>query len=96
MKGAANIILGAVFTTLHFLYNLQRGPKSLSAKIHKAGKACQKDIAAYCAHKLRKSSLRMILGTVFTTLHFLHNLQRGPKSLSAKIHKVERLARKIL
>jgi hypothetical protein len=40
---------GTVFTTLHFLSNLQMGPISYCATLHKSGKACQgqKTLAYY-------------------------------------------------
>jgi hypothetical protein len=42
-----NAVSEAVFTTLHFLRNLQMGLKSNTVKVHQAGKACLRQTLAY-------------------------------------------------
>jgi hypothetical protein len=67
----------ALFTTLHFLRNLQMGPISKSVG-KRAGKACQGQTVAYLVLLMlqRKiSAVRKTPGAVFTTHHFLRKLQ---------------------
>jgi hypothetical protein len=40
-KSFVNETVGDIFTTLHFLHNLQMDPISKNVTLHQAGKACQ-------------------------------------------------------
>ncbi len=79
------MVSGAVFTTLYFLLNLQMGPISLivcpwlpfTAQCNVALEL----IRHICKLQRKYSFVNMAHGTVFTTLHFLFNLQMGTMSL---------------
>ncbi len=71
----------AVFTPLHFICDSQMGLKSKTVKVHQAGKAYQGQTVKPIGliHKLQRkwSVVNSASETVFTTLHFLCNLQMG-------------------
>ncbi len=69
-----NVTPGTVFTTLHFLRNLQMGPIGLSLHYIRLEGLPGTNTLVYWV----KISVNITPGTVFTTLHFLRNLQMGP------------------
>ncbi len=90
-RSAVNRHPGIVFTTLYFLRNLQLGKMSQSITLKQVGNAGQGQtdqlIGPIC--KLHKrSAVNRHPGFVFTTLHFLRNLQMGPISQSITLQQV--------
>jgi hypothetical protein len=82
-----------VFTTLHFIYNLQMGPTSWSdcswqAFLDKHYVTLTEPI---CKLQGKLSVVNMVTMTVFTTLHFLHNLQMDPISWNVSSCKLFRI-----
>ncbi len=83
-----NTTPGTVFTTLHFLHNLQMGPMSWR-------RLCRVDRGQTLyfigpSHKLQIKwrVVNTTPVTVFTTLYFLHNLRMGPVMFT--LHKAEK------
>ncbi len=80
-----NTTPGIVVTTLHFLHNLQLGPISFSVCPCQAFLA-QSYVVFQLTWPIHESQINDVMNTtpgiVFTTLHFLHNLQMGPISFS--------------
>ncbi len=70
---------GTVFTTLHFLRNLQMGPIGLSLHYIILEGLPGTNTLAYW---VKISVVNITPGTVFTALHFLRNLQMSPISFS--------------
>ncbi len=96
-KWSILITLGAIFTTIHFHNNLQINPISYSVTLHMTGKASHVQTLQLILsiHKLcRKwSILIIILGAVFTTIHFLCNLWMGQIILSVALYLVRKTCR---
>ncbi len=73
---------GIVFTTLHFLRNLQMDTINLSLHYIILEGLPGTNTLVYWV----KISVNITPGTVFTTLHFLRNLRMSPISLSVTSH----------
>jgi hypothetical protein len=91
----ANTAPETVFKTLHFLVYLWMGPISLSATLQYAKKAFQwqtlKLVGPILKWWIKWKVANTAPQTVFTTLHFLVNLQMGPISLSATLHYAKKV-----
>ncbi len=81
-----NMTPEVVFTTLHFLHNLQMGLVSQSVCSWEAfPNKCETTFqlnGPICNLQRKLCVDNMTPEVVFTTLHFLHNLQMGPVSQS--------------
>ncbi len=75
-----------VFTTLHFLRNLQLGPISWSVTLHYVGDKPSSLLGLFVGYEVNASVVNTTSRTVFTTLHFLCNLQLGPISWSVTLN----------
>ncbi len=77
---------GAIFTTLHFLHNLQMCSFNESVCPWQAFPAkCNVTIqltGPVCKLHINLSVVSTVPGAIFITLHFLHNLQMGSISVS--------------
>ncbi len=93
-----NSASGTVFTTFHFLQNLQMGPRSWVLHYTRLKRlAMVQHSSLFSSFICYEASVVLWLvnspaGTVFTTFHLLQNLQMGPSSWVLHYTRLERLA----
>jgi hypothetical protein len=77
-------------TALHFLCNLQTSPISKSITLHLVAKSFKVKklqlIGTNYMLQRKWNAVNMTQGVIFTTVHFLRNLQMGPKSKIFALH----------
>ncbi len=89
-----NMTPSTVIRTLHFLCTLEMGQIIQSFTLQKAIKVCQGQTLQLIGsiHKLQRK-WRVAPGTVFTTLHFLCNLQMGQTVQSVTLQKAAKFGK---